>query len=197
LKILGIACSPRKNGNTEILVKEALSEAVLAGCDTDLFLAADKQIAFCDACGGCRKEGVCRIHDDMEELYQKLLWADGIIFGSPVYFHNVSAQAKAIMDRTFSLLRRQALKDKVAGAVVVARRIGASQTRDMLFGFFIAQKMIVAGGAIGYGREKGDVLEGVGGGINASALEEAREIGRDVVRLASRLEKGKRQADKC
>ena len=106
--------------------------------------------------------------------------ADAIIFSSPVYFGAVSAQMKAIMDRTFALLQRRALKDKVAGALVVTRRVGAIQARSMLYAFCIAQGMIVAGGAIGYGREIGDVLTGVGGGIDMSAMEEARQLGANV-----------------
>ena len=88
----------------------------------------------------------------MQELYAMLDRADAIVFGSPVYFGSVSAQCKAIMDRMFALLGRRALKDKVAGALVVTRRVGAIQARSLLYGFSIAQGMIVAGGAIGYGR---------------------------------------------
>jgi multimeric flavodoxin WrbA len=115
--------------------------------------------------------------------------ADAVIFGSPVYFGSVSAQTKAVMDRMFALLRQRALKDKVAGALVVTRRVGAIQARSLLYAFCIAQGMIVAGGAIGYGREPGDVLTGVGGGIDMSAMEEARQLGANVVRLARRLGK--------
>jgi len=123
----------------------------------------------------------------MQELYPMLDRADGIIIGSPVYFGSVSAQTKAIMDRMFSLLRRRALKGKVAGSLVVTRRVGAIQTQSLIYSFCVAQGMVLAGGAIGYGREIGDVLTGVGGGIDKSALEEARRLGADVVRLAKRL----------
>jgi multimeric flavodoxin WrbA len=113
--------------------------------------------------------------------------AQAIIFGSPVYFGSVSAQMKAVMDRMFALLQRRSLKDKIAGAIVVTRRVGAIQSRSLLNSFCIAQGMLVAGGAIGYGREPGDVLTGVGGGIDMSAVDEARLLGANVVRLAQRL----------
>jgi multimeric flavodoxin WrbA len=187
MRLLGIGCSPRKNGNTEILVKEALKVAVEAGWQTDLFLMSEKKVAPCDACEACRP-GDCIIDDDMQELYKLMDLANGIIFASPVYFGNVSAQAKAIMDRTFALLGKRSLRDKIAGAIVATRRVGAVQARSLIYSFFIGHGMIVADGGIGYGREPGDVLRGVGGRINFSALEEARMVGTSIVRLGKRLE---------
>ena len=187
MKVLGIVGSPRKNGNTEIMVKEVLKVAHDAGCETEMFLMSEKQVAPCDACGTCFQLGACVIKDDMQELYTMMERAQAIIFGSPVYFGSVSAQMKAVMDRMFALLQRRSLKDKVAGTLVVTRRVGAIQARSLLNSFCIAQGMIVAGGAIGYGREPGDVLTGVGGGIDMSAMEEARLLGTNGVQLAKRL----------
>ena len=187
MRVLGIVGSPRKNGNTEILMKEVLKVARDANCETEMFLMSEKQVAPCDACGTCFETGSCVVQDDMQELYAMLERADAIIFGSPVYFGSVSAQTKAVMDRMFALLGRRALKEKVAGALVVTRRVGAIQARSLLYAFCIAQGMVVAGGAIGYGREPGDVLTGVGGGIDMSAVEEARLLGANVVQLARRL----------
>jgi multimeric flavodoxin WrbA len=187
MKILGVVGSPRKGGNTEILMKEVLQQAHEAGCETEMFRMSEKRVAPCDACAGCVETGSCVIQDDMQELYSMFDRADGIIFGTPVYLGSVSAQTKAIMDRTFSLLRRRALKGKVAGSLVVTRRVGAIQTQSLIYSFCVVHGMVLAGGAIGYGREIGDVLTGVGGGIDKSALEEARRLGADVVRLAKRL----------
>jgi multimeric flavodoxin WrbA len=193
MKILGIVCSPRKNGNTEILVKEALKVAQEAGCETEIFLLSEKKVAPCLACGTCFRTGACVQKDDMQELVKMFETASGIILGTPVYFHNVSAQAKAVMDRTFALLMKRPLKGKAAGAIVTTRRIGASQTRALVYDFFIAHGMIVAGGSIGYGPNPGDVLTGVGGGINISAMEEARSAGKDVVELAFKLQGASRR----
>jgi multimeric flavodoxin WrbA len=187
MRILGIVGSPRKNGNTEILMSEALKVARDAGMETEMFLVSGKQIAPCDACGACFEVGSCVVQDDMQELYGMMDQADGIIFGSPVYFGSVSAQTKTIMDRMFALLRKRALKGKVAGALVVTRRVGAIQARSLIYSFCIAQGMLVAGGAIGYGREPGDVLTGVGGGIDMSAIEESRLLGASVVQMVQRL----------
>jgi multimeric flavodoxin WrbA len=187
MRILGIVGSPRKNGNTEILMNEVLGVARKAGWETETFLISEKQVSPCDACGTCFEVGSCVVQDDMQELYDKLDCSDAIIFGSPVYFGSVSAQMKAMMDRMFALLGRRSMKGKIAGTLVVTRRVGAIQARSLLNSFCIAQGMIVAGGAIGYGREIGDVLTGVGGGIDMSAMDEARMLGAGVIELAQRL----------
>ena len=91
MKIVGIVGSPRKKGNTEILMNEALKVARKAGFETEIFLMSQKQVGPCDACGTCFEVGDCVVQDDMQELYAMLEQADGVIFGSPVYF-GVSAR---------------------------------------------------------------------------------------------------------
>lgn len=189
MKVLGIVGSGRKGGNTEILVKEALAAAEAAGAQTELVSVVGKNIAPCDGCGSCRRNGACQIEDDMEPIYQQLEAADAIVFGSPVYFGSVSAQAKAVMDRTYLFLAGRRLKGKVAAPVLAARRVGAGQTRTLLYGFFMSHGMVPVRGAIGYGREKGDVKQGVGGAQGVSALEEARSVGTEVVEMARQLAK--------
>jgi multimeric flavodoxin WrbA len=169
------------------MMKEALKAAAELGCETELFLTAGKKLEPCLACAACFRVGECVQKDDMQELYRLYEKADGIILGSPVYFHNVSAQAKIVMDRTFALLMKRNLKGKVGGAIVTVRRIGGSQTRALIYDFFIAHHMIVAEGAIGYGPNPGDVLTGVGGGINVSAMDEARMVGRGVAEMVKKL----------
>ena len=187
MRVLGIVGSPRKGGNTEILVEEALASAREAGAETEIFLVADKTINGCDGCHSCFETGACKIRDDMQPLYEKMEAADAIIFGTPVYFHNYTAQAKAIIDRTFCYLREHNLKGKVAAPVLALRRVGAGQTRVQLYGWFLSQGMVPVWGAIGYGREKGDVRTGDGGGIGITAMEEARKVGKDVVEMVKKL----------
>ena len=110
MNVLGLVCSPREGGNTEILVREALAGAEQKGAETELYLVADKNIGPCIACEACAAKGVCATDDDMQVLYKKLLAADGIILGTPVYFINVSAQAKAVIDRSFAFLRHRRLR---------------------------------------------------------------------------------------
>jgi multimeric flavodoxin WrbA len=189
MKVLGIVCSPRKDGNTEILVKEALASAHEAGAQTDIVSVIGKNITPCDACGSCGKTGICHIQDDMQPIYRQLEAADAIIFGSPVYFGTVSAQAKSIMDRTFVLFMDMRLKGKVAASILAVRRVGAGETRNLIYGFFMVHGMVPVRGAIGYGREKGDVKQGVGGRPGSSALEEARIVGTDIIQMVRQLSK--------
>ena len=189
MKVLGIVCSPRKGGNTEILVKEALAAAREVGAQTEIVLIADKNIAPCDGCSSCRKTGICRIKDDMQPIYKQLEMTDAIIFGTPVYYSNVSAQAKAIMDRTYLFREDKGLRGKIAAPIMAARRVGAGQTRSLLYSYFMAQGMTPIRGAIGYGMEKGDVRQGVGGTQGLSALEEARTVGMEVVQMLQQLHK--------
>lgn len=194
MKVLGIVCSPRKGGNTEIMVEEALTAAREAGAETELVAVAAKNIAPCDGCDSCRVTGICKIDDDMQMIYERLEKADAVIFGTPVYFRNVTAQAKTVMDRTYVFMGKRnggvkRLRDKVAGGIVVARRVGAGQVRDLLASFFLSHGMIIAGVGIGYGRDKGEVRQGVGALPGNSALDEARAVGRDVVRMLKMLSK--------
>ena len=188
MKILGIVCSPRKGGNTEILVKEALDAIKEMGMETELILLADKNIAPCDGCNRCMNDGVCKIKDDMQNVYQQLELADGIIFGTPVYFNNVSAQAKMVIDRTYAFLGTRKLRGKVAATLIAVRRVGAGQVMSLMYSFFNVHRMVIAGGGVGYGVEKGDVKNGVGSSPVLSALDEARAVGRSVVKMIQRLD---------
>ncbi|MFC1992530.1 flavodoxin family protein [Chloroflexota bacterium] len=191
MKVLGIVCSPRKNGNTETLVEEALSSARSYGAETEIINVSDKNITPCDGCESCVLTEKCKIKDDMQVIYEKLLQSDGIIFGSPVYFWNVSAQAKTIIDRTFFLSRKRQLRNKVAGAIVIYRNSGASFALSALNNFFGLQRMIRAR-SIGSRTEEEIASEGGCGVIahadkrgevskNKQAMIQAQALGRAMV----------------
>ena len=199
MKVLGIVCSPRRGGNTEILVQEALASARQNGAEEiELLTLAGKDIAPCDGCDICQETGKCVINDDMQVLYSKMLQADGIVFGSPVYFWGVTAQAKALIDRTYCLAsghrallskdrrsgeaRQKGLRHKAAGIIVVARRAGGTSAFTQLGDFIRIHRMVDAGGAIAYGDEKGGVRR------DEQGLREARWTGRAVVRAIRRTQ---------
>ncbi len=202
MKVLGIVCSPRIGGNTEILVNEALASAKELGSEVELITLAEKNISFCDGCDSCTKTKKCKIEDDMQEVYLKLLEADGIIFGTPVYFWNVSAQAKALIDRTYVFREGRRLRNKVVGVVVVARRAGATQAFNAFNSFFTIHRMISAAGAMAYAiREEIGPRERGGGAIayagkkgevrqDEQGMTEARLLGMAVARTIQKY-KGK------
>jgi multimeric flavodoxin WrbA len=189
LKVIGLVCSPRNNGNTEILVSEALKEAGKNGAETEIIRTTGMHIEPCDGCGHCHDEGKCRIDDEMQGLYSKMLDADGIILGSPVYFWSVSGQAKILMDRTYALrYPYHRLKNKPAGAIVVAGRRGCMSALSAINNFFLGQDMLPTGlGIAGYGNQKGEVLE------DTRAVDGARSLGRQIVDLIKALSGGQPQ----
>jgi multimeric flavodoxin WrbA len=113
-KVLGISGSPRRNGNTELLLKELLNGAEASGLETELIILGELSISPCTSCDSCQKDGQCVINDDMQLMYGKLLEADYVVFASPVYFKGVSAQMKALIDRCQALWsRKYILKQKL------------------------------------------------------------------------------------
>ncbi|MFH1624226.1 MAG: flavodoxin family protein [Pseudomonadota bacterium] len=180
MKVLGIVCSPRKGGNTEILMKEVLKASKEMGAETNLITVARKVINPCDACGTCLKKGACKIDDDMTPIYSAISEADGIVLGSPVYFWSMTAQAKAIVDRTYAVHHGHQLRGKVGGAVVVARRAGCTNTVQSFFNVFNHHRMIIAGAVIAFGNEKGEVRK------DEEGMKETKGLGRAMVRRIER-----------
>lgn len=99
-KILILSGSPRKNGNSDILCDSFAKGASESGHTVEKIRVAEKNIGYCRACYACKQSGVCAINDDMSEIMQKIIDADVLVLASPVYFYSISAQLKAVIDRT-------------------------------------------------------------------------------------------------
>ncbi len=129
--VLGIAGSPRLNGNTSYAVQRALEVVAAEGLETEFVTLADKNIGFCTGCYACRATHACVIDDDMPPIYDALRRCDGLILGSPVYMGLVSAQLKALMDRTilFRLGGPFELCGKVGGAIACGAFRNGGQER--------------------------------------------------------------------
>ena len=100
MKALGIYGSPRKKGNTDILLDAALEAAAEAGAEVERIYCRRLKISGCIACGGCDETGVCVVDDGMSQVYLLLKEADAIILSAPIYFYGVPAQCKALIDRS-------------------------------------------------------------------------------------------------
>ncbi|HHT9139388.1 MAG TPA: flavodoxin family protein [Candidatus Tripitaka californicus] len=111
-KLLAIAGSPRRGGNTDLLLQEALRAANQAGVDTLLLRVSELKISPCTACGACWKSGECVQQDDMQTVYAHLLDSHYIVIASPLYFMGVSAQLKALIDRCQALWARRYMLKK-------------------------------------------------------------------------------------
>lgn len=99
MKVVGIAGSPRRNGNTEILLDQFLAGAEDAGAQVDKVVLPRLDISGCLACNGCWEDGVCVVEDNFQSVNEKLIESDVVALASPLFFWNVSAQAKALIDR--------------------------------------------------------------------------------------------------
>ncbi len=99
MKVLGIYGSPRKGGNSDMLLDEALKGAADAGAAVSSLRCCDLDISGCMECAGCDATGECVVDDDMQQVYPLLGEADVIILASPIFFYSLPAQAKALIDR--------------------------------------------------------------------------------------------------
>lgn len=109
MKVLGIYGSPRKKGNSAILLDKALEGAESAGAEITKIYARDLKMVGCIECGGCDKTGKCVVKDDMQDMYPLLESADAIILATPIFFYTVTAYAKALIDRCQAPWRKRML----------------------------------------------------------------------------------------
>ena len=97
--LLAISTTPRKGGNTDILVDAVLEGAAAAGAKTEKYVLRERPVAPCIECNGCFETGRCVVKDDFQYLYDRLLQVHRLVFASPVYFMGLCAQAKGVIDR--------------------------------------------------------------------------------------------------
>ncbi len=103
IKVLGIAGSPRRDGNTDLLLRQVMAGAASPQAETKTITLCKLNIAPCRHCDGCLKTGKCVVDDDMQWLHKDLREADRIVLASPVFFMGVTAQTKAMIDRCQAL----------------------------------------------------------------------------------------------
>lgn len=107
MNLLALLGSPRKNGNTSALLDSFLKGAASAGHSAETVFLHGKKIAPCTSCRSCRVDGigtgVCVIKDDMTDLYDKVIGADVIVHGFPIYWWSIPAQTKVFLDRIYAL----------------------------------------------------------------------------------------------
>ena len=108
LNVLGVICSPRRRGNTARIVESVLEGARKKGADTETFHLCELEVNPCRACSSCEATGRCFHEDDMESIYDSLSQADALVWGTPIYYDHVSAQAKAFIDRLYVMRRASA-----------------------------------------------------------------------------------------
>lgn len=115
MKILGINGSPRKGGNTDILLDKILEGARQKGADTEKIVLNDLRFSPCQECEDMKDDGSCIVDDDMQGLYEKIRTADALVLASPIFFGSVSAQTKMMIDRFQCLWRAKYILNKDIG----------------------------------------------------------------------------------
>lgn len=193
--ILGISGSPRK-GSTYHVLTLTLGMLEERGFEVELFSAHSNRIEFCKHCDFCRKARRCMHDDDVTKLYNMLERADGVIMATPVHNSGISAQLKAVMERTRALLFRnpEALAGKPGMGIAVGGDRNGGQDLALLeiHAFFILNRMIpVSGGSFGanFGAAfwSRDSLEEV-----RSDVEGMRSLEMTVEKFAEWVERAKR-----
>jgi multimeric flavodoxin WrbA len=185
MKVLGLCCSPHKGGNTETLLNESLRGAKEEGAEVELYTMAGKHYELCDGCRSCAKTGVCHLKDDMQELLDKAIAADAIIFGTPVYHYAMPAQAKLLMERmrpirgTTPNKTDNKLANKVGGIVATAGSLGMIQVVKDFYFFIITNYMLPGDFVAMYTMDKKDIEKRING------KKAAYTLGRQMARLAA------------
>jgi len=183
-KILAVMGSPRKDGNTDLLVSRIAEGATAAAAQVEVVRLGALQIRECDGCHACWKRGSCSKKDDMLGLYQKIAASEVIVFGTPVYWYGPTALMKAFIDR-FVYFNCEANRPMIRGkraAVAVVLEETHEQTWRPVLEFFERSlaylEMKLAGTVIvpGVGK-KGEIRK------QPERLEEAYRLG---TRLAAR-----------
>jgi multimeric flavodoxin WrbA len=181
LKVIGISGSPRPNGNTEILLQKTLEPFKEKSWKVVEFYLSKKKVFPCDGCDKCMDSLECVIDDDMKILYKEFQNFDALIVASPTYYRNVSAQLKAVIDRTYALTNSQSLKGKLGGAITVGRGEGGGQsfTLSIIHNFFLSSGMICIPGELNGVSAKankvGDIL------TQSKRLHQARVLGENML----------------
>ena len=191
MKVIAFNGSPRKDGNTALLLRKVLSPIARSGIDTELIQVGGHPIHGCTACYHCMeaKDKQCVIKTDIvNECIAKMIEADGIILGSPSYFSGMTSEMKALIDRAglVAVANDRMFSRKIGAAVAVHRRGGAVNVVDAINHMFLMSRMIVPGSTywnFGVGLEREDVAN------DEEAVQNMHDLGETVAWLVKSLNK--------
>jgi multimeric flavodoxin WrbA len=190
MKVVAFNGSGRKDGNTYLLLKTVGEELEKEGIETELIQMAEQNpIQGCVACYGCmqQKNMKCAIDTDpFNSYFEKISKADGLLLGSPVYFSDITAGMKALIERSGLVGRANGnvLRRKVGAGIVAVRRAGSNHSLASLNYLFLISEMIIPGSSywnMALGREAGSVLQ------DAEGMETMRTLGKNMAWLLKKI----------
>ncbi|MBW1800626.1 MAG: flavodoxin family protein [Deltaproteobacteria bacterium] len=189
MKVLGMYGSPRKGGNTDQLLDRALEGAQSAGAEIKKVYARRLKMSGCIECGGCDDTGKCVVDDDMQSVYPLFEEADVIFLASPIFFYGLTAQVKAVVDRSQACWSKKMLektaddRDSHTGGQGYLIAVGATRGKNLFEGvqlvakyFYDALDMNYKGGIFFRRLEKKSAVQ-----ENPESLQEAFNLGRMAV----------------
>jgi multimeric flavodoxin WrbA len=177
--VLALFSSPRKSGNSEVLLESVLQGVESSGGQVKRVRLAELNIHSCIGCGGCDKTGICVVEDDMTSLYDLIIQADRIILASPIYFYGITAQAKAFVDRNQALWNRKRLL-KESG-----QRLGMPDRKGYLVSVAATHGSRVFEGAVLTMKYVYDAMDvSYGGDFLVKGVEDRGEMKKDLKTLA-------------
>jgi multimeric flavodoxin WrbA len=189
MKVIAINGSGRLNGNTYYLLNTVLGELTIEGIKTAQIQLAGKPIQGCISCYKCmqNRDMKCAVDtDSFNEIFKEICSADGLLLGSPVYFSDISAGMKALIERCGFVARANGnlLKRKVGAGVVAVRRAGSNHAFSSLNFLFLISEMIVPGSNywnMAVGRNPGDVAS------DAEGIQTMKTLGRNMAWLLKKI----------
>ena len=188
MKIVGIQSSPRgKQSNTLKLLDAALNGALEVGAEVEAIDVTKLNIKYCTACDSCHETGVCSIKDDFNVVLEKLLAADGLIWSSPNYIKNVTAQLKKLFDRSPLIVHEQLFDGKYGFSLTTAGSGEVDFVLEIMNNYMINCGGIIIGG-VGCSIAQGPsaLLE---------AIEKSHEMGKDLVEAIKKKRQYSEQED--
>jgi len=189
MKVLAINGSPRVEGNTSLLIKTVLEPLEAAGIETEVIQIGGKPLRGCVACMKCweNQDDKCVLKDDqLNDIAAKLKEADAVLLGSPTYFADITAEMKALIDRSGMVARANGnyLRRKIGAGVIAVRRGGSMHALQSLQNYFLINEMIVPGSSywnIAYGRMPGEVSE------DEEGIQTMKTLGENMAWLLKKL----------
>lgn len=188
MKVIGISGSPRKDGNTEILLRHSLKPFYENGWALTEFFLSSKTINPCIGCETCNVTERCVIeNDDMDFLLNEFENCDALIIGSPAYYRNVTAQLKALFDRSFVFKNKKLLAGKLGGAIAVGRGEGGGQSLvlSIIHNYLLSSGALCVpceiNGLSARADKPGDILK------QENKLRQARGLGENILKYAEMI----------
>lgn len=184
-KVVAFNGSARKDGNTAILLNLVLDELKKDGIEAEMIQLAGETLSGCIACYKCaeNRDRKCAVAKDrVNEYIAKMQQAEGILLGSPTYISDMTANMKALIERSTIVSRSNGdlFKRKVGAAVIAVRRAGATHVLSSMNYFFLINQMIIPGSSywnLGIGRTPGEVKN------DAEGIQTMKTLGQNMAWL--------------